>query len=154
MLISFVLVQGVATAALTRAVADNYLGRKTDMLEAYQRVGSSWVRLIGVIILMVFVYIALSIWLIVPCVGWISGPGILVYVAGVIGPLIAPVVVLEHMGAGAHPQGLGACAAAFLVGAGFHDYPDGFQPADCRRPFRIGQYFPDICPQESGNSEL
>jgi hypothetical protein len=100
-LISFVLVQGVATAALTRAVADNYLGRKTDMLEAYQRVGGAWARLIGVIILMVFVYIALMIWLIIPCIGWISGPGILVYVAGVIGPLIAPVVVLENLGAGA-----------------------------------------------------
>ena len=101
MLISFILVQGVATAALTRAVADNYLGRKTDMIEAYQRVGGAWARLIGVIILMVFVYIALSIWLIIPCIGWISGPGILVYVAGVIGPLIAPVVVLENLGAGA-----------------------------------------------------
>jgi len=101
MLISFVFVQGFATAALTRAIADNYLGRKTHMLEAYRRVGSAWARLIGVIILMVFVYIAISIWLIVPCIGWISGPGILIYVAGVIGPLIAPVVVLENLGAGA-----------------------------------------------------
>jgi hypothetical protein len=101
MLISFILVQGVATAALTRAVADNYLGRKTDMLEAYQRVGGAWARLIGVIILIVFVYIALMIWLIIPCIGWISGPGIFVYVAIVIGPLIAPVVVLENLGAGA-----------------------------------------------------
>jgi hypothetical protein len=100
-LVSFILLQGVATAALTRAVADNYLGRKTDMLEAYSRVGGSWARLIGVLILMVFLYIALSIWLIIPCIGWISGPGILVYVAAVIGPLIAPVVVLENLGAGA-----------------------------------------------------
>jgi hypothetical protein len=45
--------------------------------------------------------IALCIWLIIPCVGWFSGPGILVYVAMVISPLIAPVVVLEKMGAGA-----------------------------------------------------
>jgi hypothetical protein len=101
LLLSFVLVQGVATAALTRAVADNYLGRKTDMLEAYQRVGGSWARLIGVIILMVILYIALVVWFIVPCIGWISGPGLLVYVAVVVGPLIAPVVVLENQGIGA-----------------------------------------------------
>jgi hypothetical protein len=100
-LIGFILVQGVATAALTRAVADNYLGRSTDMLEAYQRVGKSWARLIGVIILMVFLYIALVIWFIIPCIGWISGPGLLVYIVAVIGPLLAPVVVLENMGAGA-----------------------------------------------------
>jgi hypothetical protein len=98
---SFVLVQGVATAALTRAIADNYLGRKTDMLEAYQRIGGSWVRLIGVIILMVFLYIGLAIWLIIPCIGWISGPGIFMYVALVVGPLVAPAVVLENFGAGA-----------------------------------------------------
>jgi len=100
-LLSFILVQGAATAALTRAVADNYLGRKTDMLGAYQRVGRSWARLIGVLILMIFLYIALVIWFIIPCIGWISGPGIFVYVAVVIGPLIAPVVVLENLGAGA-----------------------------------------------------
>lgn len=100
-LISFVLVQGVATAALTRAVADNYLGRKTDMIEAYQRVGGSWARLIWVIILMVFLYIALAIWFIIPCVGWVSGPGIFIYIAAVVGPLVAPVVVLENQSAGA-----------------------------------------------------
>jgi hypothetical protein len=100
-LITFILVQGVATAALTRAVADNYLGRRTDMLEAYQRVGGSWARLVGVIILMIFLYIALGIWFIVPCIGWVSGPGLMVYIAAVVGPLIAPVVVLENQGAGA-----------------------------------------------------
>ena len=98
---SFILVQGVATAALTRAIADNYLGRKTDMLEAYSRLGGAWVRLIGVLILMVLLCVILFIWLIVPCVGWISGPGLLVYVAMVVSPLLAPVVVLENLGTGA-----------------------------------------------------
>lgn len=101
LLVSFVLVQGVATAALTRAVADNYLGRKTDMLQAYQRVGSSWARLIGVLILLLIFYIALMVWFIIPCIGWISGPGLLIYVASVVGPLVAPVVVLENLGTSA-----------------------------------------------------
>jgi hypothetical protein len=100
-ILSFILVQGVATAALTRAVADNYLGRKTDMLEAYQRVGNSWARLLGALILMVLLNFALVIWLIIPCIGWFSGPGIFVYVAMVVGSLIAPVVVLENQGRGA-----------------------------------------------------
>lgn len=101
LLVSFILVQGVATAALTRAVADNYLGRKTDMFQAYQRVGNSWVRLIGVVILLLILTIALLVWIIIPCIGWISGPGLIIYVAGVVGPLVAPVVVLENLGTSA-----------------------------------------------------
>ncbi len=101
LLLGFILVQGVATAALTRAVADNYLGQKTDMVQAYHKLGGSWLRLLGVLLLMVIVYILLFIWMIIPCVGWLSGPGILIYVAIAVGPLIAPVVVLEKRAGGA-----------------------------------------------------
>ena len=40
-LLQFVLVQGIATGALTRAVADNYLGRKIGILDAYRGIGKS-----------------------------------------------------------------------------------------------------------------
>jgi len=92
----FILVSGVATAAFTRAVADNYTGKPIGILDSYRNLGSSWLRLIGALLLYGLLVILLLIWMIVPCVGWLSGPGILFFFGLVVGPLIAPVVVLER----------------------------------------------------------
>jgi hypothetical protein len=95
-LISFVLVQGVATAAMTRAVADNYLGQPTGFGAAYRRIGQSWLPLVGTLFLAGLLAIALFIWFLVPCVGWATGLGILAFYGAVILPIIAPIVVLER----------------------------------------------------------
>jgi hypothetical protein len=95
LIITFFLVQGVATAALTRAVADNYTGRPVGILESYKRLGSSWFRLILALLLIIVVWVVLLVWAIIPCVGWLTGPGILLFVGMVTGPLVAPVIVLE-----------------------------------------------------------
>ncbi|HEU4745576.1 MAG TPA: hypothetical protein VFS61_10080, partial [Anaerolineales bacterium] len=49
-LVQFVLVQGIATGALTRAVADNYLGKKIGILDAYRGIGKSWLTLVGALL--------------------------------------------------------------------------------------------------------
>ena len=49
--LQIILVQGIANGALTRAVADNYLGRKTNILDAYRGIGKSWVSLLGALLL-------------------------------------------------------------------------------------------------------
>jgi hypothetical protein len=95
-IVSLIFISGIATAALTRAVADSYLGRPTGILESYQRIGNSWLRLVGAILLAFLLGIGLFIWMLVPCIGWVSGVGILVFFFGVIFPLIAPIVVLER----------------------------------------------------------
>src|SRR5207253_4598999 len=95
-IVSFVLVQGVATAAITRAVADNYLGRPTGFSEAYRRIGQSWLPLLGTLFLAAILGIGLFIWFLVPCVGWATGLGVLAFYGAVIVPLVAPIVVLEH----------------------------------------------------------
>lgn len=96
-LVQFVLVQGVATGALTRAVADNYLGQKTGILEAYRGIGKSWVSLLGALLAIILVLILISIWwIVVPCIGWVTGLGMIVFVSGVVNPLVPPVVVLEN----------------------------------------------------------
>lgn len=95
-IVSFILVQGVGTAAMTRAVADNYLGTPTGFADAYRRIGRSWLPLIGSLFLAGLFAIALSIWFLVPCVGWATGLGILAYYSAVVVPLVAPIVVLEH----------------------------------------------------------
>lgn len=99
-LISAILIRGVATAALTQAVADQYLGEPTSVFDAYRRIGSTWKSLIAAVLLSILINIGLGIWTIVPCIGWITGIGILMFYSLVILPLIAPAVVLERQRAG------------------------------------------------------
>ena len=51
----------------------------------------------------IFLYIGLSVvlvaWTLIPCIGWLTGPGMLLAAAGMILPLLAPVVVMERRGA-------------------------------------------------------
>jgi hypothetical protein len=98
-IISFVLIQGLATAALTRAVAGSYLGESVGLWEAYEKIGRSWLSLLGALLLAGLIALGLVIWFIIPCVGWLTGGGILAFFGGVIVPLIAPVIVLEKQSA-------------------------------------------------------
>jgi len=97
--VRFILVQGIATGALTRAVADNYLGKKTGILDAYREIGKSWPTLLGALLFIILIIFVLAIWWLVPCIGWFTGLGMLVFLGGVINPLVPPIVVLEKQGA-------------------------------------------------------
>jgi hypothetical protein len=97
-LAQFVLVQGIATGALTRAVADNYLGKKTGILDAYRGIGGSWLTLIGALLLLGIIIFLLVIWFLVPCIGWLTGLGMLLFVGAAVNPLVPPAVVLEKQG--------------------------------------------------------
>ncbi|MCB0163523.1 MAG: glycerophosphoryl diester phosphodiesterase membrane domain-containing protein [Anaerolineae bacterium] len=98
-ILGFILIQGVATAALTLAIAGSYLGEDIGILEAYQRLGRSWLSLIGALILAGIFGIALFIWFLIPCVGWITGLGMLAFYWAIVVPLIPPVIVLEKQAA-------------------------------------------------------
>lgn len=100
-LLSFIFVQGIGTAAMTRAVADNYLGEKTSALDAYRKIGRGWLSLLAALFILGLIGIVAAIWLLVPCIGWFTGVGILFYLSLVIAPLIAPIIVLEKANAGA-----------------------------------------------------
>lgn len=93
------LIQGLATAALTRAIADSYIGQPVGILSSYRRLGGSAGRLIGALLWMGLVSLVVFVWLIIPCVGWFSGPGLFVFMVWIVLPLVAPVVVLEKHGA-------------------------------------------------------
>jgi hypothetical protein len=95
-LIQFVLVNGVATAAFTRAVADNYTGKPIGILDSYRKLGSSWLRLIGAMLLLLLIMIPVVIWILIPCIGWVTGPGLYFFLGFVIAPLVAPIIVLER----------------------------------------------------------
>jgi hypothetical protein len=94
-ILSFILVAGVATAALTRAIADRYLGQPADILGAYRKIGRAWGRLLGALVLAGLVGLVLFAWMLVPCVGWLTGSGMLAFFFLAVYPLIASVIVLE-----------------------------------------------------------
>lgn len=96
-IISLILIQGVATAALTRSVADHYLGRRTGFLEAYRRIGRSWLKLMGAYLFAIVVSIGLLVWLVLGiCVGWLTGIGMILFFGQVIMPLVTPIIILEN----------------------------------------------------------
>ncbi len=119
MLISFVL-QGIGMAALTRAIGDNYLGGRTGFLEAYRKIGKDWSRLLMALFLSALINIALFIWLLVPCVGWISGFGMMMAFA-IVMQFVPCAVVLEHKSASdAIRRGWDLCRRRFWSVIGFY----------------------------------
>ncbi len=96
--VQFILVRGIATAALTRAVANNYTGKPIGILDSYRTLSTSWLKLILALIVVFIIVMVLLAWTIVPCVGWFSGPGILFFIGLVVNPLIAPIISLEKGG--------------------------------------------------------
>ncbi len=97
-------IQGIlrvlASAAIVRNLADQFLGKSSGILETYRDLGSSWKTIIGTLFLSGIVNLLLFILLIVPCIGWLSGLGLLFFYAAVVQQLLAPVVTLEQQSAG------------------------------------------------------
>ncbi len=96
--LQIILIQGIANAALARAVADDYTGQPVGILDSYRKLGSAWLRLIVAIVLLVAVMVVLWIWLFIPCIGWFTGPGLLLFTWMVVLPFVAPIIVLEKRG--------------------------------------------------------
>jgi hypothetical protein len=95
---SFILVQVVGNAALTQAVADSRTGIQTGVFEAFSKTGKTWPRLLGAFLLVGLLSILALVWWIVPCIGWLTGGGILAFLGMVITPMVAPVIILEKAG--------------------------------------------------------
>jgi hypothetical protein len=98
-LVSAILVSGLGSAALANAVLRNYFGLKTGILEAYQQIGPSLSKLFLTLVLFGLLVIAAFLWLVVPCVGWLTGIGPFVFLTAVVGPLLPAIVVIEKSGA-------------------------------------------------------
>ena len=94
-IVTLLLVQ-LATAAMTKAVAENYLGHKIGLFEAYQKIGRSGLKLLlATFIGICFMAFLFLWWVIVPCFGWFTGLGMIFFFSLVVLPLVAPAIVLE-----------------------------------------------------------
>jgi hypothetical protein len=94
--ISLILVNGVANGTLVHAVLHAYLGKPLGIREAYAGIKPYLGRLIVIVLLGGVITIALVIWMIVPCVGWLTGFGMLLFFSWAIEALAIPVVVVER----------------------------------------------------------
>lgn len=96
-IIGFVLLQGLATAALTRAVAGDYLGEPLSFIEAYRKVGKSWSKVVLALLLGGLITFAITLyWIIVPCIGWFTGIGILYFFSGIVMQMVPAIIILER----------------------------------------------------------
>lgn len=95
-IVVYLLKTSIPIAAVTRAVAGSYLGESVGTLDSYRRVGRRWLPVLGANVLVILLGIAFLIWAIIPCIGWLTGPGLLIYLSSVISLLIAPAIILEH----------------------------------------------------------
>lgn len=111
---------GIATAALTRAIADNYLGERTGFMEAYRKVGKDWPRVLVALLLCGLISILLVIWFVIPCVGWFTGIGMLM-TFGIVTLFTPIIVILEHKDASdAVRRGWDLCRRRFWNTVGFY----------------------------------
>ncbi len=101
--VQIVLVQGIATGALTRAVADNYLGKKTGILDAYRGIGKSWLTLLAALAFVFLVFFVIILVSTITCIGLLIGLGMALFLMAAVNPLVAPVVVLEASGPWSSP---------------------------------------------------
>ena len=88
----------IASAILSRAAAEKYLGQEISMMEAYGRVKNDWVTLIVALIVSALLSILILVWTLIPCVGWLTGFGMLWFYSTVVVPLLIPIVVFEKRG--------------------------------------------------------
>lgn len=108
--LQFFLVNGIGAAALTRVAADAYTQRPTGIVEAYRSVGANFGRVVGAMFALAAAFLAVFIWVMVPCVGWVTGVGVIFFVSIIVVPLTIPVVMLERQG------GFGAIRRAWDLG--------------------------------------
>ena len=98
-ILSIILISGLAAAVLARAVADTYSGQVVEVFGSYGKTRPAWLNLLGVMLIYLVVVFVLGVWTMVPCIGWLTGPGVLFFFGIVILPLVAPIIILERKGA-------------------------------------------------------
>ncbi len=91
----------LASAAIVQFLADQHLGHPVGgVLDAYRSLKPKWKTLVVALLLVGLINVGFLVWMMVPCIGWLSGPGVYFFFVAVVQPLIAPIVTLENQSAG------------------------------------------------------
>ncbi len=95
-LLRWIFVDGIGTLALGYAISQRYLRQPTALLDVYRRVGGSLPGLLGVFFVVPGLLLVVTIWGLVPCLGWVSSMGIYIFLNMAVLPFVPLVLVIER----------------------------------------------------------
>ena len=90
-----IVVSLLTQAALAKGVSQAMFGEEFTVSSAYQDILPSLGKLVVLTLALIGLGIAIVVWLIIPCVGWLTGLGMLFFFSFV-GAFAVPILVLEH----------------------------------------------------------
>jgi hypothetical protein len=93
------ILQQLMLGAIVYAAGQDYLGHRVDTRSAYRRSARRYLVLLAASILTGLLLLALAAVTLIPCVGWLGGPPMIVFACINLLLLIEPVVMLEDQGA-------------------------------------------------------
>jgi hypothetical protein len=97
-LLSLFAVQGLMNGAMARAVYDRYLGQARGLVDTYRALGWRWFRLALALVVLGILDFAILLLVLIPCLGWVGAPILLIYINVPIMSLLAPVIIIEGEG--------------------------------------------------------
>lgn len=97
-LLSVVLVNGLMLGALIHTASQRYMGRDMTLGDAYLASVRRLLPLLGATFLMGFLNLAMFAAILIPCIGWLGGPPMWVFVTTNLSVLCIPVIMLEGKG--------------------------------------------------------
>jgi hypothetical protein len=90
---------GILYALVIRGTSDSYINNESVSIgSTFRKASPAFGRILLTMLFTILVGLALLIWFIIPCFGWISAPGLLVFGSWVIYPLILICCTLEGQG--------------------------------------------------------
>jgi hypothetical protein len=93
---SMLLLYGLANGVIAQATTAVRLGgEKPGVFSSYRLSRPHWVNVLLAVVLAGILSIGLFIWMLIPCIGWLTGPGMSLFFGMTILPLAAPIAVLE-----------------------------------------------------------
>jgi hypothetical protein len=84
-------------AAMATAVAQSYFGQEISVMGAYRTISDRIGALIGLLFLLFAIGVVLFIWMLVPIVGWFTGPGAIFFFSFGATAVLVPCVMLEDI---------------------------------------------------------
>lgn len=92
----WIFVDSIGAVALSYVISQSYMRQPTSLFAAYGRTARSLLGLAGVMFVLPGVLLAVTIWGLVPCIGWISSSGVFIFLTVAVMPLIPVVLVIER----------------------------------------------------------
>ena len=87
---------GLTAIPMARAVGSLWLGVPIRVRDAYRRVFPLWRSWLGTMGLLGIILVLMLLWTVIPVVGWLSGPALLLVLCLVIPPMLGPLIAFER----------------------------------------------------------